>query len=187
MALRRPQRDTPPIDEPETTESAEFELPPVRTLTLKEGREFFDMKARQLLGMSGAEFVARYESGEYDDVLDDEDHRGHLYLAMLSGLGASGEPITKAKASPLAHRRQQKVPRETIATDDDGYPLPPIRVLDREESRAFFDDTARELLGISSAEFVERWNAGEYSDILDDPAHSEIMYLTLLGNLGRQK
>jgi hypothetical protein len=67
------------------------------------------------------------------------------------------------------------------------YSLPPVRRLNAEQSRAYFDETARELLGISGDTFIERWHAGRYRDILDDPAHSDIMYLTLLGNIGRTR
>jgi hypothetical protein len=56
------------------------------------------------------------------------------------------------------------------------------RDLSPEESRAFFDAKARELLGISGDEFMQRWNAGDYDEIADDPAHSDIMYLAILGN-----
>lgn len=59
----------------------------------------------------------------------------------------------------------------------------PIREMTVEESRAFFDDKAHTLLGISGDEFRRRWNAGEYDAIADDPDHSDIMYLVLLGNL----
>ena len=40
--------------------------------------------------------------------------------------------------------------------------LPPVVELNFEESQAFFDDKARELLVISGEEFLRRWNAGEY-------------------------
>jgi len=59
---------------------------------------------------------------------------------------------------------------------------PPVRDLSPEESRAFFDAKAQALLGISGDEFVRRWNAGDYDEIADDPAHSDIMYLAILGN-----
>jgi hypothetical protein len=57
--------------------------------------------------------------------------------------------------------------------------------LDREESREFFDRSARELLGISGDEFIRRWDAGDYDEIADDPAHSDVMYLAMLSDLGR--
>ena len=47
-------------------------------LSPEEGREFFDREAQRLLGISGKEFVSRYESGE----LDEGDSRV-LQLAML--------------------------------------------------------------------------------------------------------
>lgn len=74
---------------------------------------------------------------------------------------------------------------EIEPTSAPDYELVPIRVLNREESWAFFDDKVQELLSIRADEFVERWNAGEYADILDNSYRSDIMYLTLLGNLGR--
>lgn len=67
------------------------------------------------------------------------------------------------------------------------YALPPIQVLTLEESRTFFDERTRELLGISGDTFIERWHTGRYKDILDDPDHSDIMYLTLLGNIGQNR
>jgi hypothetical protein len=57
--------------------------------------------------------------------------------------------------------------------------------MDIEQSRRFFDKKARSLLGIGGEEFLRRWRAGEYAEIADDPAHSDIMYLALLGTGGR--
>jgi hypothetical protein len=57
--------------------------------------------------------------------------------------------------------------------------LPPVQELTIEETRAFFDRMARELLGISADEFRRRWNAGEYDAIADDGDHSDIMYLAM--------
>lgn len=57
--------------------------------------------------------------------------------------------------------------------------LPPVIDLTPEESWAFFDDKAHELLGISGEEFVRRWNAGDYDEIADDGEHSDIMYLAM--------
>jgi hypothetical protein len=55
---------------------------------------------------------------------------------------------------------------------------PIVRDLTPEESRAFFDAKARELLGISGEEFVRRWRAGEYDEIADEPPF-DIMYLAM--------
>lgn len=53
------------------------------------------------------------------------------------------------------------------------------------DSQTFFDDKARQFLGISGDTFIEPWYSGRYEDIPDDPDHSDIMYLTLLGSIGR--
>jgi len=58
-----------------------------------------------------------------------------------------------------------------------------FRELSPEETLAFFDDKARSLLGISGEEFRRRWRAGDYDEIADDPEHSDIMYLVLLGDV----
>lgn len=62
---------------------------------------------------------------------------------------------------------------------------PPVIDMDVEQSRQFFDNKSRTLLGIGGEEFLRRWHAGEYAEMADDPAHSDIMYLALLGTGGR--
>jgi hypothetical protein len=71
---------------------------------------------------------------------------------------------------------------EFIETED---LLPPIQVLDGDEWRAFFEDKVQTLLGISAEEFERRYLAGEYDEIWDDPDHSDIGYLAMLGGVGR--
>lgn len=71
-------------------------------------------------------------------------------------------------------------PRRTPETDDEQ-----IRWLDAEEERAFFDEQARAMLGISGAEFLRRLDAGEYDAIADDPAYPDVMYLIMLSSFGR--
>lgn len=44
-----------------------------RILTEEEGRALFDEEAHRLLGISGEEFVRRYDSGYYDDNPDTPD------------------------------------------------------------------------------------------------------------------
>jgi len=41
--------------------------PTYRILTDEEGRSLFDETAQRLLGISGEEFLRRYDSGYYDD------------------------------------------------------------------------------------------------------------------------
>ena len=56
------------------------ELPPVKTLTEKEAREEFDAQARRRLGISGEEFLRRWDAGEYPDPDGDPDV---IWMAML--------------------------------------------------------------------------------------------------------
>jgi cell division protein FtsB len=60
-----------------------------------------------------------------------------------------------------------------------------IHWVSEDESRAMFDERARELLGMSGDEFLRRYDAGEYDGIADDPDHPEIMRLVALVPLGR--
>jgi hypothetical protein len=48
-----------------------------------EARAYFDQTARELVGMSGEEFLRRLDAGEWEDVIDDGDHNDHLWLAMM--------------------------------------------------------------------------------------------------------
>jgi len=56
---------------------------PVRFATPEEGRELFDEQARKLMGMSGEEFIRRWDAGEYDEIFDTPGHRHILHLAFL--------------------------------------------------------------------------------------------------------
>jgi hypothetical protein len=152
--------------------------------TLVEGQDFFDNMARRLLAISGDEFVRRYYAGRYDDILDDPHHSDLMYLAMLGGLGRSAR-TQETDAMALRHR-QTVEPFADLDADDAVDPsLPPMRLLTISESQAFFDDMVRRRLGISGDEFVRRYYAGRYDDILDDPHYSDLMYLAMLGDLGR--
>ncbi len=52
----------------------------VRELSLEEGRRLFDKKARQYFGISGDEFIRRFEAGEYGDP---DDSPSVMRLVML--------------------------------------------------------------------------------------------------------
>lgn len=67
------------------------------------------------------------------------------------------------------------LPRESAADE--------VRLLNEDEARKLFDVQARKLVGMSGAEFVRRLDAGEYADILDDPARPELMYLAMLRHI----
>ena len=56
----------------------------VDLLTPEEARAFFDRRARQLLDISGEEFLRRWDAGEYRPVPDDAEGRkiGELVMMM---------------------------------------------------------------------------------------------------------
>ena len=49
-----------------------------------------------------------------------------------------------------------------------------------EEGRELFEREARRLLGISGAEFVRRWTAGDYRDLPDTPETWKAMRVAFL-------
>ena len=51
----------------------------------EEGRRQFDEAVRERVGISGEEFIRRFEAGEYDDIADREGfrHIGHL-IGLIS-------------------------------------------------------------------------------------------------------
>lgn len=63
--------------------------------------------------------------------------------------------------------------------------LPPVIEMTIEGSRAFFDEKAPTLLGIGGEEFHLRLIAGDDDEIIDDPEHSDRMYLALFLPRGR--
>ncbi len=54
----------------------------IRFLDDDEWWEFFDGQARDLMGMSGEEFLRRYDAGEYKDIKDDGED-GHLIMLIM--------------------------------------------------------------------------------------------------------
>ncbi len=54
--------------------------------------------------------------------------------------------------------------------------LPRSHSLTAEESRALFDQRAKELLGMSGDEFRRKWEAGE----IEDPDRSEVLQVWML-------
>lgn len=67
--------------------SWEYPKAGLKYVTPEEGAEILDREAREHLGMSGEEFVRRYEAGE----LDDDDYDFHVMrISMLI-------PFTKTK------------------------------------------------------------------------------------------
>ncbi|MGH2560293.1 MAG: hypothetical protein ACRDJH_14615 [Thermomicrobiales bacterium] len=49
----------------------------------EEGRQMFDEAAREWVGMSGEEFIRRWEAGEFAEIPDDEAHRRYVDLVLM--------------------------------------------------------------------------------------------------------
>jgi hypothetical protein len=58
-------------------------IPEVRFVTPEEGRAIFDEEARRVMGMSGEEFIRRWQAGEYKEIADTAGHLHIMHLAML--------------------------------------------------------------------------------------------------------
>jgi hypothetical protein len=70
---------------PLTKRSHEDVVVPIPQRTREETLAEFDAQARQVLQMSGEEFLRRLDAGELDDVIDDPaGYPGITYLLMLS-------------------------------------------------------------------------------------------------------
>jgi hypothetical protein len=59
------------------------EIPGIHVATAEEGRALFDHQARTLLGISGEEFLRRWDRGEYRPVPDTLDGWKVGHLVML--------------------------------------------------------------------------------------------------------
>jgi len=78
-----PARQTDPLDVIDDSDpDSPYYVPPVRHVTPEEGRALFDEEARASMGMSGEEFIRRYEAGEFDDVIEGSDHIKLIGLIM---------------------------------------------------------------------------------------------------------
>lgn len=69
------------LTKPVTTQQESYEMP------VEQARAFFDSEARRVTGMSGEEFIRRYDAGEI--IFDDETPKGRevIYLTQLIGFG----------------------------------------------------------------------------------------------------
>jgi hypothetical protein len=56
-------------------------------LSVEEGKRFFDEQVREVLGISGEEFLRRYDAGEYADVPDTPEGWPIFRLTMLTAFG----------------------------------------------------------------------------------------------------
>jgi len=65
----------------------ERETSPVRYLDDDESHALFDREARRLMGMSGEEFLRRYDAGEFDAEMDGPRHDVLARMEMLIPFG----------------------------------------------------------------------------------------------------
>jgi hypothetical protein len=60
-------------------------------MSLEEHNKFcrgvFEMQSQKIAGMSGQEFLDKYDAGEYNDIEDDEEGRKISYLILLIPFG----------------------------------------------------------------------------------------------------
>jgi hypothetical protein len=56
-------------------------------LTPEESRELFDRKARARLGISGPEFIRRWDAGEYRNLPETPESRAIMFVAALLPFG----------------------------------------------------------------------------------------------------
>jgi hypothetical protein len=59
----------------------------VRFTSPEEGRALFDRQARALVGMSGEEFIRRWDAGDFRDVADTPGHFQIMRLVSLMPFG----------------------------------------------------------------------------------------------------
>ena len=59
----------------------------VQYISAAEAREIFDYQARKLMGMSGEEFLCRWDDGEFRDLFDKPGHEKLTRLVMKMSLG----------------------------------------------------------------------------------------------------
>ena len=72
------------------------------------------------------------------------------------------------------------------AVDTDGGGDATIEELSDEEARAYFDEQARRLLGISGEEFLDRYEAGEYWGETDFDRYHKINELIMIMPFGAE-
>ncbi|MGI8642913.1 MAG: hypothetical protein ACR2LS_02215 [Thermomicrobiales bacterium] len=80
-----PEWDEPEIDysEYEILEPARDGMPPVYGVSPEQGRRLFDEAVRREVGISGEEFIRRWQAGEFATIPDDEEHRSIIELTIL--------------------------------------------------------------------------------------------------------
>ncbi len=68
-------------------DAVQAQRPGIQWLTDEEANAMFDREARQVMGMSGEEFLRRYDAGEFDDMPDDSEHLDYWDLVLSIPFG----------------------------------------------------------------------------------------------------
>jgi hypothetical protein len=68
----------------------EEDVPPLYFLTPEEEREQFEARVREVMGISGQEFLRRLDAGEYDDIYDKTSHPLGLKVVELDMMRPGG-------------------------------------------------------------------------------------------------
>ena len=132
-------------------------------LSHEETRAIFDRNAWEWLGMSGDEFIQKWEAGE----IEDPDRTDVVMLALMSPI-VLGRDL--AKEVSMATQPQYEEHEE-----EDFYGVT-YEELTREEGRALFEQRAQEWLGMSGEEFIRKLEAGE----IEDPDRTPVIMLALM-------
>jgi len=75
---------TTPQQKPDETQEDEYYVPEPRMVTREEGHAIFDQAARHYLGISGEEFLRRWDAGEFGDI-DETPGLVEVYMMMSFG------------------------------------------------------------------------------------------------------
>jgi hypothetical protein len=137
-------------------------------LSREEGRALFEKRAQEWLGMSGEEFIRKLKAGE----IEDPDRTDVISLAIMLPFMRGSD---QAEENIMATQRQYD---DHEPDDIDGVTSVELT---REEGRAMFDRNAREWLGMSGDEFIEKWESGE----IEDPDRSDVIMLAIMIPFGR--
>jgi hypothetical protein len=58
-------------------------------------------------------------------------------------------------------------------------------ILSADEYEAFFERQCRAMVGMSAAEFRQRFRSGEWDDVIDDGDHGDLLYLAAMSGVAR--
>lgn len=92
-------------------------------------------------------------------------------MATRSHARVISRPKTKEAAGGLQHWLERETTYHTA---------------DAAEGRAIFDRQAQKVLGISGAEFLRRWDAGDYRRVADDAEGRKVRRLAMLMPFARR-